>query len=345
LILIADQDVNIQISGTLRGQGTAWFDDVTIEEVALTDSQPTKEALELISKFLDIVQTHSLYSDSIDWPKLRDNVAELSKGIRSMEEGYPIFKYVLNKLSVAGDNHSHIIRSGVKNTTQASEMKDLTAVPEGKYIGENIGYIKLPGFNAGSGTAGTMFADMIIELIKDIDTKHKINGWVVDLRDESGGSLFPMLTGLKPILGNDTLGYFLSDHEKKERWYTTKDGSWNDSVMMIKTNKSYVIKNKNSKIAVLIGSRTASSGEATAISFIGKANTKLFGQPTGGFTTGNDTYQLKDGSILALATSVEADRNMKVYRHGISPDAIVESLSNENKDNCLEVAKKWLLNK
>ena len=93
----------------------------------------------------------------------------------------------------------------------------------------------------------------------------------------------------------------------------------------------------------MIGEETSSSGEMTTISFIGKNNTKLFGQPSGGYTTANQGFKLSDGSYIYLATSYTADRNSKKYLSKIIPDIIVQ---NDNSfDNCLETASKWLLEK
>lgn len=344
-ILIAEHDADVRISGVLKSKGIGWFDDIIIEETPLNDSTPpTKDVSELIDRFVDTVQTYSLYKDSINWTALRNNITRLSTGIKSMEDAHTILNYVIDKLRLAGDNHSSIVFPSSSNTTQATQMKDLAVVPEGKYMGDNIGYIKLPYFNTIDSTSGMIFGDMIVKIIKRIDTRNTINGWIVDLRDDYGGSMFPMITGLIPIIGTDTLGYFVNKEEKIP-WFTTKEGSWVNSVIKVKTNKSYTIKNRNAKIAVLIGPRTASSGEATAISFIGKTNTKLFGQSSGGYTSSNKSFKLRDGSYLILATAVEADRNMKLYHAGISPDVIVESSADETIDNCIEVAKKWILKK
>jgi C-terminal processing protease CtpA/Prc len=82
----------------------------------------------------------------------------------------------------------------------------------------------------------------------------------------------------------------------------------------------YMIKNMDKKIAVLIGKATASSGEATAVSFIGKEDTRFFGVETAGLTTGNAAFELKDGARLFLTTTIYVDRNKKKYGATIKPD-------------------------
>ena len=61
-------------------------------------------------------------------------------------------------------------------------------------------------------------------------------------------------------------------------------------------------------VAVLVGSRTASSGEAAALRFIGRPGARTVGQPTDGFTTGNSDYGLADGARLLFPTGRIRDR-------------------------------------
>ncbi|ATP55628.1 hypothetical protein CPT03_03665 [Pedobacter ginsengisoli] len=66
--------------------------------------------------------------------------------------------------------------------------------------------------------------------------------------------------------------------EQKNNWYYAKGKCGVGKGVPLTVPNPYKIKNKNTKIAVLIGPRTSSSGEMTAISFIGKKTTRLFGE-------------------------------------------------------------------
>jgi hypothetical protein len=68
----------------------------------------------------------------------------------------------------------------------------------------------------------------------------------------------------------------------------------------------------NPKVAVLIDNAVVSSGEAIAISFIGRENTKSFGSATCGKSTGNVQYNLSYNRTLVLTTVFLADRNRKL---------------------------------
>jgi hypothetical protein len=79
------------------------------------------------------------------------------------------------------------------------------------------------------------------------------------------------------------------------------------------------------RVGVLIDCRVASSGEATAISFVGRPDTRFFGTPTRGLSTSNRGFALSDGATLVLTTSFMADRNLVKYGRPVMPDEIIGS--------------------
>ena len=88
---------------------------------------------------------------------------------------------------------------------------------------------------------------------------------------------------------------------------------------------------------------TASSGEATAISFIGKTNVRTFGTPSAGLTSANKGFKLSDGKMILLASSYEMDRTGKNYTGKIQPDELVEPSKDLNNDNQIQLATQWIL--
>jgi len=95
-------------------------------------------------------------------------------------------------------------------------------------------------------------------------------------------------------------------------------------------------------VAVLTGRMTFSSGEAIAVAFRGRPDTRSFGLETGGLTTSNDEFLLSDGAWLLLTVSRFADRTGKVYSGPIVPDEVVNPPETW-PDPVLEAATAWLL--
>jgi hypothetical protein len=62
---------------------------------------------------------------------------------------------------------------------------------------------------------------------------------------------------------------------------------------------------------VLTSGRAASAGEAVAIAFRGQPGVRVIGTPTAGFTTGNRTYHLRDGTRLSITGCYYAGRDRR----------------------------------
>ena len=100
------------------------------------------------------------------------------------------------------------------------------------------------------------------------------------------------------------LGYF-----KSPSWLSN---SWKAQLDELHPAKGVVDLSKV-PLAVLTGPATASAGESVVIALKGRPHTRFFGQPTAGLPTGNRTFTLPDGAVIALTTTVELDRNHVQY--------------------------------
>lgn len=334
LEFIIDEDAkNLVIGGLLSGKGNAWFDDFEIKYKDFSGKEPSEIAKKYIEDFKNIVQKNSIFSDKIDWQKINNNIEILSKGMESVEDTDIALYYILKNLKKVGDKHSFIESKENFEKRKVSNPKGIE--PEYQLINNNIGYIMVPGFNSANKEIANNFAEKIQNMIKKLDSENNIKGWVVDLRKNTGGNMYPMIAGLGSLVGEGNLGYFVAKNRKDTWKYENgKMGSYQYTIPP-KINSS------DKKIAILIGKKTRSSGEATAIAFIGKNNVKLFGQPSGGFTSANRSFRLSDGKSIALAVSFEMDRTGKEYRSEIIPDVIIKP--DANKDLDLETAQKWIL--
>jgi carboxyl-terminal processing protease len=328
LTLMVDEKVKDLYFGVYaQGAGTAWFDDFAIEEVQGSNEPATAEVMKYSEEFNAIVKRNSIYTDSLNWPAIEADLKVLSAGLKTTEDAKVLTSYVLSKLRKAGDNHSFM-----QNKSNAESYASKNTSPDtviAKLLPNNIGYISIPSYGSINKEVGEQFAQHIQDLIKKLDIDNKIKGWVVDLRRNGGGNMHPMIAGLHPLIGKGPIGYFVKGQQKNEWGYS------------VKINQEYTLKNPSNNIAVLIGPRTASSGEMTAITFIGKNNTKFFGEPSGGYVTANSMHLLSDGAKLLLASSYSADRNGKKYLDRLYPDVVAKYV--DGKDVALQMAEEWLL--
>jgi carboxyl-terminal processing protease len=74
------------------------------------------------------------------------------------------------------------------------------------------------------------------------------------------------------------------------------------------------------KVAVLLDEEVISSGEAMAISFIDRPNSRSFGLASCGLSTVNKSYSLPNGATLVLTVATIASREETLFGGPIIPD-------------------------
>ncbi len=328
----------INLGGKITGIGNIWFDNLKIEVVADTSAY-SQIAFNYMQEVFPIIDEYSIWKDSIDFQKLKLLCIKNLNGAKTIEDCYPMVRYVIGKLE---DNHSTFM-SPIESRNY-SQNNDLIQ-SKGKLLQNKFAYIILPGVQSTDSRAIVGFATTLQKIIKNLDNSSPL-GWIVDLRGNRGGNCFPMLAGIGPLMGDDVCCYMISASDPPDV-ISYKQGTvfYNDTIPVISTSKKPYTLKKEVPIAVLIGPNTASSGEVVAISFIGKPNCKLFGEPSYGVTTGNSLFPLSDGSTIVLTSAVDADRNLKRYGGKIQPDFLInfsDKSYDENNDPVIEAAIKWI---
>lgn len=300
------------------------------------DPKPSKEVVQYLDRFQLIIKKEALYADSLDWGQLSREVTEKSRGLVTVEECRPVIDHILRTLRNAGDKHSFFMPKEEAASQIASSYNGKQA--ESRYLGNGIGYIKIPAFSSMNPSVGHTFSQGIRTQLEALETQNNLTGWVVDLRHNTGGNMHTMINGLQPLFGEGIYGYYILPRRTIKKaiplWVWSGKEKEPRAVKAVKTQQ---------RVAVLIDSLTASSGEMVALSFKGLSNVKLFGQPSAGYTTTNGTYKLSDGAYLLLATGYMADKNRNTYLPNIAPDVVVEYSPAGAQDKTIEAARKWLL--
>ena len=149
-----------------------------------------------------------------------------------------------------------------------------------------------------------------------------------------------MLISLRPFLNKGTLGYFVNSKGKTE-WKLEDSTIYRGSEDMNKqflTDQSQnhkVIGNK--PVAVLIGQRTSSSGEAVAIALESLSLMKFFGESTSGFSSANEAIQIVENEFLIITTSVMAN-----YKGDLRPNGIEIEKKECDEELLLDAVIKWI---
>ena len=256
-----------------------------------------------------------LYAEREEWEATKKEA--LSQNPETLEEAQAI----INKAAkVAGGKHSYLLPA---DKAQAREKRSNEEVSPTVTIREDgICIIHLPAF-AGDDENCLRYARTVLDSISDT-----VKGVCIDLRGNHGGNMYPMIAAVHRFLPDDILLKF-----KMRRRFR--------SVMPI--NKEFVanlvgieIESRiNCPVAILTDEETASSGEAVLLCFRGLDNVWVFGSPTAGYASANESIILDNGSILALTVSCDIARTGEIF----CDDPIVPDVETESPE---EDALLWL---
>lgn len=297
------------------------------------EASPTSSlvAQQYLSDAINIIEKNALNSKKVDWEQVRAMASMFEKNGGTPADTYDTIGYVLRQLE---DKHSFFLSPENADQLNSSTVNDYPE-PEGKLLENRIGYVAVYEFGAQAEEEINNHADKIQSIIIDLDEQSAC-GWIVDLREDRGGNMYPMIAGLGALIGEGDLGSFKNASGEIVNWYYRdgRSGVGNTSIAKV-SHPEFLLNPSDTPVAVMIGRQTASSGEATAISFRGRPNTRFFGEPSHGLTTGNESFVLMDGATIFLTTVVELDRTGQEYGGKILPD--VETSSPETE------AAGWLL--
>ena len=263
-----------------------------------------------------LLDRDGLYADSPEWEAKKKEVLASAKTITTLEEAHAC---VQEAGYVAGGKHT-FIQAPVADTTTYIER-----APEVKILEDGILHIVIPAHN-GVKVSDSLYIHTVFDFLQDhLDAK----GVIVDLRDNTGGNMYPMITAVSPLLPNGIILKF------KSRDKTTP------------ITLEYVVKScqlapdsidripSSTPVAILTNGMTGSSGEATLLCFRGLDNVRTFGAPSAGYASSNVTHILADGYLLAITRSCDVARTGEVFCNDpIDPDVATEEP--------LEEAIRWI---
>lgn len=287
--------------------------------------------IQAVDSATGLMQRFSLRGDSVDWAELRA-AARADVDTPHMAVPARAWYAIRRALDRLDDHHSFIMPPA--NLRRISPGGDrVNPAPSSRLLDGRVGYLAVPAYSGLDTASMALWAGDLQRRVSDL-ARHGVCGWVVDLRGNTGGNMWPMLAGVGPLLGADTVGYFVSA-EGKVPWGYHGGQAWVGDQTSVSLADPVTL-DSIEPVAVLTDGRTASSGEAVAIAFRGGSRSRSFGAPTMGLSTGNASYSLPLGAMLFLTTVVDADRTGHTYGGALIPDVPV------NPDSALDSARHWL---
>jgi carboxyl-terminal processing protease len=313
----------------LTGSGKAEAHHVRLTSEPAPTGPIASDARRLLDSAWSAVRQGAYWRDTVTWSAVEPQYWAMAEGASTTEDAYPAIRFLLARL---GDHHSGIMSPAAAKAMSkggSGSGGPASLQPDVKLLGPGMGYVMVPAFGSVDSAAGVVFARAIQDGIARVAPSAGC-GWIVDLRPDGGGNMWPMLAGLKPFLGSGPVGYFqFPSGVRGNPWIAP--GNVPPALAALDTVP----------VAVITGSGTASSGEAVTIAFRGRPRTRSFGQPTAGLANANSTVLLPDGGMMFLMTSVDVDRDGNVFGYKVDPSVIVPEGA-PGTDPPLDVAISWL---
>ncbi|MFI5612273.1 S41 family peptidase [Amycolatopsis sp. NPDC051903] len=279
---------------------------------------------------LGLLRAHSIDRDSVDWPAVEAEALRRAAGVTAPAGTYSAIRGAIFAL---GNRHTMLRDPALA----APPPPQTIEVPSARTIGD-VAVLTVPMF-AQDPAGERRYVAAGEAAVRSADASRPC-GWIVDLRDNGGGDMFPMLTVVAPLLDEGDLGFFRGPNGSNT-WSLRAGRVLLDGVPEAAEANPLRLTRPRPPVAVLTSARTASSGEATLVAFRGLTRAATFGQPTAGFATGNEVFHLSDGAELLVTSVSDVDRTGRVYgNHPIRPEHPLPATA--TTDEVIAAASAWL---
>lgn len=310
------------------------------------------ELKQYLDKVIEHAKAASLYREGVDWGTVEKDFYDKAKNAETVEGLAPAFTFLLSALK---DFHGKFYYKNqqiaywygeLKENQKKIDPKIWSAIQSGQYkfkyrlLDKNTGYLRIAGLPMGD---NLKMSQEIRNAVCELKSQ-KAGKWIIDLRYNGGGNMYPMLEGLAPILGDGVIGGAKDFNGKPISIWKIKDSDfYYDDELAVDLPDNCRFKSPP-KVAVLTSQYTTSSGEVVAVAFKGRSNTRFFGENTSGFTTVTGWQTIKDNLVMSISTAFYNDRKGTIYRDYIDVDERVDfTLSEDIKnDDAVNKAIAWL---
>ena len=292
------------------------------------------DAPTLLHQAVVVLSTRAYGRQRLDWPAVQ---REVGAGLKAGDPPASAHAAIAAATARLGDPHARFIPAQPPVTQAAQQPKagkpaapapkqpEIPTSPQVTMLPDGCAYLIVPGCNAPDAEGLRAYARQARAAIA-VGQAAGARAWVIDLRLNGGGNLWPMLLGLAPLLDSGVQMTMVGAEGKESDFGVSDAWAWIDWGKGPEMQLDWAgspptpAAKVNGRVAVLIGPWTMSSGEALAICLSGRSGVRTFGEPTAGLTTVTNTFPLSDGSVLNLPVSAMGDRAGRVVAGKVQPD-------------------------
>lgn len=325
---------------------TATTSSTVAASVTTVPVEPT-DWVGYVGDAVDLVEKVYYDPNSVDWAAVRDKALATVSEDPSQLSAHRALSQLFYPRGVL-DAHSRFERPGQPSSSPIDQVP-----PTGERLNEGVGYLSVPSVTV-DGKHLADYAATLHELGKGIDDP-PVCGWVIDVRANQGGNVYPMWLGVGPLIGEGDFFAFAKVGQEPAEWISYVDGEILIGDQPLNADEEeadelaarriipqpFQPADTQAPVAVLTSGFTASAGEMVAIAFKGRPGTRSFGEATAGYTTGVEGFALDDGAILWISVGVSVDRTGERYAGSLQPDEVMLQIPGDD-DPTLKRAVAWI---
>ncbi len=298
---------------------------------------PSAEARALVDEAIAELRTHHIQRGRMDWDRLAREAYEIADNAVTPRDAHPAIEHVIAAL---GERHTMFLpaRTAPAPVPDAATPPRPRPAPESPKVERRaggIGYVRMPGWPfARDDPRSEAWIEQARASMAAAD-RAGICGWIIDVRGNGGGNVWPMFDVLAPILGTPPFGSFVAQ-SRVPILYAGGRAFYPGIQPVMPPLPALNLRSAEGPAAVLMDEGTGSSGENVVMAFKGRERTRFFGTPTANYVSVNNPKTLADGSVITTTIGFTEDRTGRAWLSAIEPDEAVEAAQAE------QAAATWL---
>lgn len=312
----------------------------------------SREAVAFFDNALWHMERFYLRKADVDWPTFRRQAYRRIEGTQTPRETFDAIRATI--ASLGKDAHNELVDAGWKRVLEGSSkdsMRHRAPAMTSRLTKDGIAYVSVPWFMSGGvgslyrlhDPEGRAYARRLREKLQSLDAMNP-RGWIVDLRTNAGGNMWPMLDGLAPLIGEGRVAAIdMPQFKRRVDTWVVAGNSYSGTPWFAGLGSGRLtLKTGEAPLAILTGPDTMSAGEGVLVAFKGRPLTRQFGRPTGGVPTAPDGYTLGHGVILFLTIGRQMDRLGRTYDGPIPPDEEIKESGRGDTSPIIAAATRWI---
>lgn len=288
-----------------------------LEYREVTEPVPVPAA-DVVNDAIQQLQQRALNARQVDWLEARRIALDRARSGRHRDLDAALSDLVRR----LDDGHSFYLPArAAQGLTAPDKAPAANSMAEPMPSIQGVRRVAVNGYAVLDPEAGREAATQLRQLV-NAARQGQACGLLLDLTRNGGGNMYPMLLGLLPLLPEGALLQFEDGQGQRSVLRQVGGGIWlgETQVEALLPGEATASMRVPGPVAVLTGPHTGSAGEMVALAFKALPNARSFGQATAGLTSANTVLPLKHGGLIAVTTSVAADRLGQIYRGRIEPD-------------------------